>query len=446
MALVKRGKTWHTHFFVDGQRFRQSLETSDWREAQTREKKLIAAAEAGKLSVSKQEFARLTFREAAERFLQGRVAKLAPLSLRREQEAAKILNRKLGNLRVSRIGPETILAYLRERKAEGRANRTVNRELDVVRGVLKKAKRWHLFADEVRKLPVREEVGRALLLEEKLRLLKVAASRPEWQNAAYAAVLALNTTMRACEIKGLRWRDIDFMGKTLTVRKSKTEAGERVIPLTPMLGIPSFRSTDAHVDLVRFRPTNYVFPTCKASHFDPARPQTTWRTAWRNLRTAAGLPTLRFHDLRHHAITELAESQASDSTVMAIAGHDSPKMLQHYSHVRLQAKRAALDALSTRWADRTNSGRKAEGYDTNNDTKQNASDEQLPQVIEKMADPERLELPTSAFEAHCSIHLSYGSTPGISLAGLAQISQSITPTASLADSKDRGLSRGDSML
>ena len=33
MALVKRGKTWHTHFFVDGQRYRQSLETSDWREA-----------------------------------------------------------------------------------------------------------------------------------------------------------------------------------------------------------------------------------------------------------------------------------------------------------------------------------------------------------------------------------------------------------------------------
>ena len=44
MSLVKRGKTWHTHFFVDGQRFRQSLETSDWREAQAKEKELIAQA------------------------------------------------------------------------------------------------------------------------------------------------------------------------------------------------------------------------------------------------------------------------------------------------------------------------------------------------------------------------------------------------------------------
>jgi len=38
---------------------------------------------------------------------------------------------------------------------------------------------------------------------------------------------------------------------------------------------------------------------------------------------------LRFHDLRHPAITELAESQASGQTIMAIAGHVSPKMLKH---------------------------------------------------------------------------------------------------------------------
>ena len=55
---------------------------------------------------------------------------------------------------------------------------------------------------------------------------------------------------------------------------------------------------------------------------------------------------LRFHDLRHHAITELSEPQASDSTIMAIAGNVSPKMLAHYSHVRLQANRVALGALS----------------------------------------------------------------------------------------------------
>jgi len=69
---------------------------------------------------------------------------------------------------------------------------------------------------------------------------------------------------------------------------------------------------------------------------------------------------LRFRDLRHHAITELAESTASDQTIMAIAGHVSPKMLAHYSHVRLEAKRTALNALR---------GSHKDGYGTNHDTK-----------------------------------------------------------------------------
>src|SRR5215472_5259445 len=85
---------------------------------------------------------------------------------------------------------------------------------------------------------------------------------------------------------------------------------------------------------------------------DPTKPMTTWRTAWRSITKEAGLPGLRFHDLRHHAITELAESTASDQTIISIAGHVSPKMLAHYSHVRLEAKRAALANLSSNPADR----------------------------------------------------------------------------------------------
>src|SRR5271155_32594 len=73
MALKKRGKTWHTHFFVDGQRFRQSLETSDWREAQKKEKELIARASQGKLATGAQQFIKLTFAEAAQKSLAERM-------------------------------------------------------------------------------------------------------------------------------------------------------------------------------------------------------------------------------------------------------------------------------------------------------------------------------------------------------------------------------------
>ena len=72
MALVKRGKTWHTHFFMDGQRFRQSLGTTDWREAQAREKELIALASQGKLAPASQQFSKLKMDEAITRYLADR--------------------------------------------------------------------------------------------------------------------------------------------------------------------------------------------------------------------------------------------------------------------------------------------------------------------------------------------------------------------------------------
>jgi hypothetical protein len=70
-----------------------------------------------------------------------------------------------------------------------------------------------------------------------------------------------------------------------------------------------------------------------------------WDTAWRALRDEAGLHGLRFHDLRHTVITELAEMGVADHVLESISGHLSRRMLEHYSHIRIDAKRQALDAL-----------------------------------------------------------------------------------------------------
>ena len=96
------------------------------------------------------------------------------------------------------------------------------------------------------------------------------------------------------------------------------------------------------------------------SAYDPTRPQKSWRSAWRTLTRKAGLAGFRFHDLRHCAITHLAESGVADSIIMAIAGHVSRRMLERYSHIRMEAKRKALQALSGKAGDR--------GYGTNNVT------------------------------------------------------------------------------
>ena len=57
-------------------------------------------------------------------------------------------------------------------------------------------------------------------------------------------------------------------------------------------------------------------------------------------------PGSDIHDLRHTALTELAESGASDSTIMALAGHLSRATLERYSHIRMNAKRQAVESLS----------------------------------------------------------------------------------------------------
>jgi integrase len=67
--------------------------------------------------------------------------------------------------------------------------------------------------------------------------------------------------------------------------------------------------------------------------------------AWK--RAAAPIRGLRFHDLRRQAITEMAEAGASDATLVAVAGHMSRRMLEHYSHVRMAGKRTAPERLES---------------------------------------------------------------------------------------------------
>src|ERR1035437_187479 len=57
---------------------------------------------------------------------------------------------------------------------------------------------------------------------------------------------------------------------------------------------------------------------------------------------------LRWHDNRYTLVTELSESGAGDEVIMSIAGHVSAAMLSRYPHVRMEAKRRALDEIGAR--------------------------------------------------------------------------------------------------
>jgi integrase len=152
--------------------------------------------------------------------------------------------------------------------------------------------------------------------------------------------------MRDAEIRTLTWAQVDFEKQFLTVGRSKTEAGEgRTIPLNSvLLPVPLDHSRWYTRRFGMMKPEWYLFPFGQSKHLDPARPMTTLKTVWGNIKETAGI-TGRWHDNRHTLITELAESGAGDQTIMDIAGHVSRQMLARYSHIRMDAKRKALEGI-----------------------------------------------------------------------------------------------------
>ena len=89
----------------------------------------------------------------------------------------------------------------------------------------------------------------------------------------------------------------------------------------------------------------YVFPFGKPVPTDPTRPQTSLRTAWRRVRAKAQVGA-RFHDTSHTFVTHLGENGAGDEVIRDMAGHVSKDMLKHYSHIRTEAKRRAVQSLA----------------------------------------------------------------------------------------------------
>jgi integrase len=296
MALYKRNDIWWTDFSVNGQRFRVSLDTGDWREAQAKEKELITQASQGILAVGSMQFGRLAFSAAADVYLDERLPHLAPRTIQTEKERQKPLKAYFGVMSLNRISADSVRRYIVERRTKNLSNRTINMEVACLARILRRAKRWHLIADELQPLPEHHDIGRVLTQEQKAILLRTASSRPEWQVANWATTLALNTTMRACEIRGLRWRDVNFREGIITVAKSKTESGKRTIPLNDDAWRAMEELHNRIENLFGTTPQSdwHVFPYAEGGRKpEPTRPMSTWRTAWRRLTRVIHCPACR---------------------------------------------------------------------------------------------------------------------------------------------------------
>ena len=103
------------------------------------------------------------------------------------------------------------------------SNRTVNLELGVLRSILRRYRMWEAIAADVDFLKESSSPGRALTHEEETSLLDVA-SKSRCRSLYPVIMLAINTGMRASEIRGLTWAEVDFLAKSLTVGRSKSSA------------------------------------------------------------------------------------------------------------------------------------------------------------------------------------------------------------------------------
>jgi integrase len=147
---------------------------------------------------------------------------------------------------------------------------------------------WEPIAADVDFLKESASPGRALTHEEETALLD-AASKSRCRSLYPVIMLALNTGMRASEIRGLTWAQVGFLAKSLVVGKSKTAAGTgRIIPLNPR----------AVAVLTHWRglfpgaqPEHHVFPHEKyglagndrqqcAYEIIPTQPMHRWKVGW----------------------------------------------------------------------------------------------------------------------------------------------------------------------
>ncbi len=353
MSVFKNGKFYHYEFRLDGRRRRGSTGTANKQRAiaeERRQRERLEKSYSQVIEEEAREQQRKTIKQAGDEFLID--YRLKHESATFAEYALRHVTDLLGDRLVVELTPTVVKRYQMDRLAEKAGPKTVNDEVLLLlrlcgdQGDLIRAR---VRREKALKLKTPPSPGRAYSADEKARMLAEAAKLRS-KNIFPALVVDLNCGLRDKELRELRWQQIDLVHKkTLTVGKSKTEAGTgRVIPLNNT--VLAALETHAVWYIRRFgqcKPEWYVFAAGRGQPNDPTSPVTTLKTAWTRVRKNANVIG-RWHDNRHTLVTKLAESGAGDEVIMSIAGHVSRAMLSRYSHVRMEAKRRALDEIAVR--------------------------------------------------------------------------------------------------
>lgn len=273
---------------------------------------------------------------------------------------------ELGHIKLGELTPQDVQKFLNKRARSGLTPRTVQYLRAILRSALAEAEAWGYIernSASLAKAPKMERREVSVLTATDARAL-IASTVDDRIGNLFA--LALYTGLRQGELLGLRWPDIDLDQGTIQIRKAlqkqgremkfiepKTARSRRKIFL-PAAAVSILTHQKVNVDVMRrhagsaWQDWDLVFPSQVGTPLDGSN---VTHHLQRKL-TEAGLPRVRFHDLRHTCATLLLEQGVQDRVIMEQLGHSQITLtLNTYSHVRptmLSAAAAALDhALGT---------------------------------------------------------------------------------------------------
>jgi integrase len=349
---LKQSQIWWYEFTFAGKRVRESSKSKRKTIAEKAEKNRRLELEKGFNAVEDNRADRiLTVSAMTDEYLKSYRLR-NPRSATFAESALAHVKRHMGGLMRVDLTSKAVEDYQTVRLEEKAAPKSINEETGLLLRLL--GEHGDLIRAKMRrerklKLKARGRIAKAYSPEERAALIEASRKR-RLPSMHTALMLGLDAGLRDSEILGLQWERVDLTRLVVTVGDSKTEAGEgRTVPINDELLV----ALNEHVKWFEekfgaTRPKWFVFPYGKPQPTDPARPMTTLKTAWQKVKKDACV-TGRFHDTRHTFITDLAESgEAGDETIRDLAGHVSKQMLKHYSHIRMEAKRRAVQALSKR--------------------------------------------------------------------------------------------------
>ncbi|MDA1075480.1 MAG: site-specific integrase [Proteobacteria bacterium] len=320
--------------------FRTKRDAQDW--ARRTEDEMVRGVYIDRASSE-----RMLLKSALKRYAAEVIPTKRPSTARREKPASDNLNAVLGHYSLAALSPDIVAGYRDRRLSEGLSASTVRLELALLSQLFTVAiKEWRIGlvynpVANIRKPAPHRGRDRRLGAEEEKRLLP-ACDKHSNPMLGQIVRVALHTGMRAGEIHTLRRGQINLFKRVVTLTETKN-GSTRTVPLS-----------HAAVAVLQTALANPVRPIETDLVFfgepgrDGQRRPYEFRPAWHRMLASLGIKGLRFHDLRHEAVSRLVEAGLGDQEVAAISGHKSMQMLRRYTHLRAEDLVHRLDQLGVR--------------------------------------------------------------------------------------------------